>query len=360
MDKTDIVTPLISIIIPVYNGSEFLSEAINSALMQSYPNIEILVVNDGSVDDGATEQVARSFGERIRYFIKDNGGVASALNMGIHHMKGEYFSWLSHDDIYKPNKILHQVEALRWLDPLTILYGGFTLKYMNGQPDLVIDIAKLFEAKDLDNPLFPIFHGIANGCTMLIHRSHFERVGLFNERLKSTQDYDMWFRMFRGQRVHGCCTLDVVIRMHDRQSSKLDDDFTREASDCWITLDAQLSETDRVNLSGTPCLFYKDVLITLADSGYTAAITYFQQRFDQCVKLPFNADTDEKNSMIIALINRYHRLYDKYNQLRHRVESTPWYKCKHSICRLASSIRHRGIAATLKLVISKLGKAGKS
>ena len=88
--------PTVSIIIPVYNGSNYLQEAIDSALAQTYPNCEILVINDGSCDEGKTEAIALSYGDRIRYFKKENGGVASALNMGIRQMTGEYFSWLSH------------------------------------------------------------------------------------------------------------------------------------------------------------------------------------------------------------------------------------------------------------------------
>ena len=75
--------PLISIVIPVYNGSNFLREAIDSALAQTYKNIEIIVVNDGSADDGETERIALSYGDKIRYFKKENGGVSSALNYGI-------------------------------------------------------------------------------------------------------------------------------------------------------------------------------------------------------------------------------------------------------------------------------------
>ena len=79
--------PLVSIIIPVYNGSDYLKEAIESALAQTYSNIEILVVNDGSCDDGKTEEIALSYKDRIRYITKPNGGVSSALNLGIAQMK---------------------------------------------------------------------------------------------------------------------------------------------------------------------------------------------------------------------------------------------------------------------------------
>ena len=85
--------PLVSIVIPVYNGSNFLRDAIDSALAQTYPRVEVIVVNDGSTDGGATEAIAKSYGSRIRYFAKENGHVASALNYGIARMEGEYFSW---------------------------------------------------------------------------------------------------------------------------------------------------------------------------------------------------------------------------------------------------------------------------
>ena len=108
-----IYTPKVSIIIPVYNGSNFLKEAIDSALAQTYKNIEVIVVNDGSTDDGETRAVAEKFGDRIRYFEKENGGVSSALNFGIKKMTGEWFSWLSHDDLYMPKKIENSIETLR-------------------------------------------------------------------------------------------------------------------------------------------------------------------------------------------------------------------------------------------------------
>ena len=106
--------PLVSIIIPVYNGSNYMREALDSALAQTYSNIEILVVNDGSNDGGKTRDIALSYGDRIRYLEQEkNGGVSTVLNMGIRAMRGEYFSWLSHDDVYYPEKIQAEIDALR-------------------------------------------------------------------------------------------------------------------------------------------------------------------------------------------------------------------------------------------------------
>ena len=109
----EIYAPLVSIIIPAYNASNYLAQAIDSALAQTYPNVEIIVVNDGSKDDGATERVALSYGDKIRYFCKENGGSSSALNMGIANMTGQWFSWLSHDDLYVPEMLAKQIDYMR-------------------------------------------------------------------------------------------------------------------------------------------------------------------------------------------------------------------------------------------------------
>ena len=102
--------PLVSIVIPVFNGASFLNQAIDSALNQTYQNIEIIVVNDGSEDEGKTEAIAKSYGDKIRYFTKENGGCGTALNLAIREMNGDFFSWLSHDDIYtKLYHYLHQI-----------------------------------------------------------------------------------------------------------------------------------------------------------------------------------------------------------------------------------------------------------
>ena len=79
--------PKVSIVIPVFNGANYLTSAIESALEQTYEDKEIIVVDDGSVDDDATKEIAKSYGDKIRYYLKENGGTSSALNFGIKNMK---------------------------------------------------------------------------------------------------------------------------------------------------------------------------------------------------------------------------------------------------------------------------------
>jgi len=126
--KTKIISkenPLVSIIIPVYNGANYLERSIRSSLLQTYQNIEVIVVDDGSNDRGKTKKIALSFDDkRLRYFYKENGGVSSALNVGINKAKGKYICWLSHDDILPLKKIEEQLAFIEQEnDPFLIPYS---------------------------------------------------------------------------------------------------------------------------------------------------------------------------------------------------------------------------------------------
>lgn len=185
--------PKVSIVIPVYNGSDFLAEAIESALSQTYDNLEVLVVNDGSNDNGETERIALSYGDHIRYFSKANGGVASALNMAIEQMTGEYFSWLSHDDLYTADKVEREIRTLFELgNPRAVIYSDYAV--FTDHPD---------RSTPVDLPGVPPAHfrywitaeNILHGCTLLIPRTAFTQAGVFDINLRTTQDYDLWFRM---------------------------------------------------------------------------------------------------------------------------------------------------------------------
>jgi len=213
--------PLVSIIIPVYNGANYLNDAIDSALAQTYKNCEVIVVNDGSRDNGATEAIALSYGDKIRYFSKPNGGVATALNLAIKHMKGEYFSWLSHDDMYYPNKIEMQIDCLTKCGDMTrIAFSDYDLLDVDKNSKASVSLSTQYPIHQLENSIFPILHGLVHGCALLIHKSHFERAGIFDEKLITTQDYDLWFRMFRGQRLLYIPQSLIITRVHSQQGSK--------------------------------------------------------------------------------------------------------------------------------------------
>lgn len=192
--------PKVSIVIPVYNGSKHLGEAIDSALAQTYKNLEIIVSNDGSNDNGATEAVAKSYGKKIIYLgKKENGGAATALNAAIKVMTGEYFSWLSHDDMYYPNKIQRQVEELGKLeDKNTIMMSDLDGINENKKKIYQTDYIKHVEAHPprLKSRIHPVVYNQTHGCTLLIPKVCFDEVGLFDAGERVAQDFELFHRAF--------------------------------------------------------------------------------------------------------------------------------------------------------------------
>ena len=226
--------PKISIVIPAYNASNYLAEAIDSALAQTYQNIEIIIVNDGSKDDGATERIALSYGDKIRYIYKENGGSSSALNVGIANMTGEWFSWLSHDDLYLPDKLGTQVAYLNNLKidrediSKHILFSDSAMIDASGQiirKSIVGNAAKVAEKIAtlphngylVAEPTAYIFHG----CSCLIHKDAFADIGCFDEGLRYLNDVELWFRLYSsGYHVHFIPEVLVQGRVHRAQVSQ--------------------------------------------------------------------------------------------------------------------------------------------
>lgn len=195
--------PMVSIIIPVYNGSNYLKNAIDCALGQNYENLEVIVVNDGSCDDGKTEEVALSYGDKILYYYKENGGVSSALNYGIRMMHGEYFSWLSHDDAYSSRKISDAMALLRSHEAIGQKSIAYTEGYFISKSGEKIKQFKKFFSTEVVYPGLSVVDtmtrkGTLNGCCMLIPKQAFWDVGLFDENLRYSQDALMWYKIFLG------------------------------------------------------------------------------------------------------------------------------------------------------------------
>jgi glycosyltransferase involved in cell wall biosynthesis len=211
--------PLVSIIIPVYKGENYLAQAIDSALAQTYPHIEVLVINDGSPDNGATKMVAMSYGSRIRYYEKENGGVATALNYGLQQMKGDYFSWLSHDDLYYPEKIQKQIEFLAQsgMPSDLLVYSDFN--FIDKDSNYIRD----FSIKHVEPTCFKTYFvlgDIVHGCTLLIPKRCFQECGFFNTSLKTTQDYELWFRFSEKFRFAHLREKLVKSRLHAEQGTR--------------------------------------------------------------------------------------------------------------------------------------------
>ncbi|WP_128930966.1 TylF/MycF/NovP-related O-methyltransferase [Bradyrhizobium zhanjiangense] len=266
-----LLQPLVSVVIPVYNGANFLADAVQSALNQTYRNIEIIVVNDGSTDHGATREVALSFGERIRYFEKENGGCGSAFNWGIRQMRGDYFSWLSHDDAYDPTKIERQIEVVSAGigAPKVACCSYRVLDDSTGRisPQHYYDVEE-FGSK----PLYGLFRGAINGNCLLIPSKAFNEIGLFDESLRTTQDYDLFYRLLRRFSIVYHDDVLVTARVHPQQDTLAKHDLAmRESDQLWSRFIDDASSIGVFSYEHSPAEYWAKLANHLWQSPYPAA-----------------------------------------------------------------------------------------
>lgn len=241
--------PKVTIVIPVYNGATYLDEAIKSAISQTYKNLEIIVVNDGSNDDGKTERIALSYVPFIRYFSKPNGGVSSALNLAIMEMSGDYFSWLSHDDLYLKDKIERQINELNvFSDNEIILYSNYSIFSDNPATGIPVHLQ---EISPNQFRCWLTLESALHGCTLLLPRAALKRCGGFNEELHTTQDYDLWFRLAEYYRFIHIPEVLVHARSHLNQgSSVMATTAFAECDELYSRFIRKLTVIEIVNMTG--------------------------------------------------------------------------------------------------------------
>lgn len=189
------IGPKVSIVIPVARNAFFLREAINSALAQTYPNIEVIVVSDGSCNLTKIENITKKYNNRIIYYHHRYKSVASSLNVGIKHMTGDYFSWMRSDEAYAATKIETQMEAIYQFGRQAVIYSNV------GEIDSLGNWCEIADDR-LPDPFFmrcmlACRNKEMNGSTLLIPRSFLDRCGEFRPDLLYTADYEHWFRMAR-------------------------------------------------------------------------------------------------------------------------------------------------------------------
>ncbi len=196
-DKT-VNLGLVSIIVPTYNRMELLPEAISSALNQTYPHCEIVIVNDGSTDNSREllAEYERRFPGKVRVIYQNNKGVSSALNTAIKNSRGEYISWLSSDDAYHPDKVWEQIKVLATRPDLGWVYSDFFFMEADST------VKKRANVSPLSNESFveSMFDGNPiHGCSVLFRKSNLQKTGLFDEELGGKigfgADGALWHKM---------------------------------------------------------------------------------------------------------------------------------------------------------------------
>lgn len=183
--------PLVSVVVPNYNCARFIEAALDSALAQSYPHVEIVVVDDGSTDDSLA--VLARYGSRIRVVGQTNQGVSAARNRGIAESRGELIAFLDADDEWHPEKLAKQVPLFE-RPAVGLVYCG--LEYIDeaGRP-LGTNLTGRRGRVLREIALLQGTIVLAGGSTAVVRRECFEQAGPFDRKLSTAADWDMWRRI---------------------------------------------------------------------------------------------------------------------------------------------------------------------
>jgi glycosyltransferase involved in cell wall biosynthesis len=210
--------PLISCVVPVYNGERFLAEALDSVLAQTYRPVEILVSDDGSTD--GTHEVAARYSKQIRYLRHANAGPGAARNRGLEVAQGDFVALLDADDVWHPEKLERQMARFQRSPDLDVCVTHFQNFWASEMVDE--------EEQPRDHPLLKPWPGYAVPTMLARHSVFTEKVGLYDEQVTHGENTE-WFLRAAEQDVRIDLLPDVLVRRR-----LYDDNFTRrDASQHW-------------------------------------------------------------------------------------------------------------------------------
>lgn len=218
-------SPMFSVLIPTYNQAHYLPACLDSLLAQACPNWEAVIVDDGSTDTtrDVLEQYARK-DTRFRVLHKENGGVATALNLALENARGKWICWLSSDDMYEPDKLEVQVRAIAGCSGIYFFHTNYNVLFEETGQLSAIGLPADFIPQEEQQVIKFFEINYVNGISITAHRSVFEQVGRFNTTLRNGQDFDMWLRisaLYRSRYIdHRTC----ITRVHPGQGSSLSAD----------------------------------------------------------------------------------------------------------------------------------------
>jgi len=205
----------ISVILPTFNGASrgYLKEAIESVLLQTYPDFELIIINDGSTDN--TDGLCRKYADKpcVRYISQENKGLAAARNAGIKHSKGEYICLLDDDDLWLKDKLQQQIGF--FMDS-----NDASLGMVYCAAELIDDNGNIFNVryKDIGDDAYRklLLEGNIISCpsSVMIKRDVLDRVGVFDEEMKSAEDLELWLRISRQYRIRSIPQYLVKYRVH--------------------------------------------------------------------------------------------------------------------------------------------------
>ncbi len=223
----DLQYPKVSVIIPMFNAQAYIRDAIDSVLLQTHKNIEVIVVDDGSTDE--SRDIVLSYGDRVRYFYQVNSGAPAApRNKGIRHSTGEMITFLDQDDIMLPKKIELQIDFLKNNSDVGIVltdYMNFNESTRDAQshfktcPGLLKFFAEVSGKGQVillpeSARLLLSIENFSITSSLLLTRRIFDDIGMFGESLKASDDFDFMYRAACRHKIGVLNTVGFRRRLH--------------------------------------------------------------------------------------------------------------------------------------------------
>ncbi|RHV58429.1 glycosyltransferase family 2 protein [Clostridiaceae bacterium OM02-2AC] len=187
----DEMNDLVSVIIPFYSGKSWLSEAIESAINQTYSNLEIILINDGSIEE--IDDIVYKYKDKIRYFYTENKGAASARNKGIRESNGKYIAFLDSDDLWRPTKITKQIQFLKDNKEVSWCICSYEIF-----EDLTKKVIKNVECSNYAGDVFPkiMYSSPIATPSVIVKKSILKNEEFrFEESLKFGEDSCLWIKL---------------------------------------------------------------------------------------------------------------------------------------------------------------------
>ncbi len=241
--------PTVSVIIPTYKHRDFVRATLDSVFAQTFTDYEVIVINDGSPDD--TAEVLRPLAEagRIRYMEQTNTGQSIARNRGIAEAKGEFIALLDDDDLWPPDKLEWQVQAMT-LHPETGVIAG---------PARVVDADLQYLYRSEFSPSLTFEGFFSNNLIMspgqtLIRASALREVGGLNPDLWGVDDWDLWVRLSKSSAIIMKDQNALIYRLHSGNASK---NLCRMLDNCCHAVDLNLADVAKVDRDRLKLIAYR-------------------------------------------------------------------------------------------------------
>jgi glycosyltransferase involved in cell wall biosynthesis len=205
----------VTVVIPAYNGERYVADAVTSAIRQTHPALEIIVVNDGSTDE--TGNVLAGFGGRIRVVSQANKGLSAARNAGIQGAKGQWIGLLDADDTWRPKKLEYLVAEIQKEPSAGIIFSAVHHWWEDGTRHQERHRRTDRSCERIFDDLISKNVILGGGSGALVRKACFDEVGLFDETLSSSEDWDMWIRIASRYKVR--YVDEVLVDRRERHDS---------------------------------------------------------------------------------------------------------------------------------------------